>query len=216
MTFPQQRIKHIYVVAPWQFFQPCYEEHLSKTGGAAAMNLVGYMEQHKIVFGSTDSTMTVPTIRLHLRILRRLSMAVVDTGAPVYQGSALYFFDKNEEIWGRTATQVALQESCRSFDSFQSALQNLEDLREASKNLHLLLLRGYNVKLTGRGIAELARGLVLYSKIPASLLPRFPKYADLLKPFGSLEAFHAEFPEGMYDTRQSISRSKLKSEFFSK
>ena len=163
------------------------------------------MDQHKMTFGSADSTMTVATIRLHLRILRRLSLAVLDTGAPAYKDSALYYFDRNEEIFGRKGTQVALQENCRSFDSFQSALPNLDDLREASKNLHLLLLRGYNIKLTGRGIAELARGLVLYSKIPTSLVPRFPRYVDILKPFGSLQAFHKAFPQGLSEARQSVS-----------
>ena len=138
--------------------------------------------------------MTVSNIRLHLRILRRLSLAVLDPSSPAYPESALYFFDRNEEIFGRKAPQVLLQESTRTFDCFQSALPNLDDLRMAATNLHILLLRGYNVKMSQRGIGELAKGLVLYSKIPAALIPRFPKYTDLLAHFVDFKTFHLKYP----------------------
>ena len=167
------------------------EEHLLKNAtSGSATNLVDYMAQHKIVYGTADSTLSVGTIRLHLRVLRRLSLAMLDNSAPAYEGSALYWFDRNEELWGRKGPQVTLQENARSFDAFQAALPNLDDLRDASMTLHILLLRGNNVKMAGRGIADLARGLVLYSRIPAALLPRFEKYSELLKPFGSLREFH--------------------------
>ncbi|CAE7714171.1 unnamed protein product [Symbiodinium sp. CCMP2592] len=173
-------------------------EHLLKNASSgAATNLVDYMAQHKIVYGTSDSTLSVGTIRLHLRVLRRLSLAMVDSGTPAYEGSALYWFDRNEELWGRKGIQVTLQENARNFDAFQAALPNLDDLRDASMNLHILLLRGNNIKLSGRGIGDLARALVLYSRVPTALLPRFEKYAELLKPFASLREFHREFPVGM-------------------
>ncbi|CAJ1443165.1 unnamed protein product, partial [Effrenium voratum] len=125
---------------------------------------------------------------------QRLSLAVLDPSSPAYPESALYFFDRNEEIFGRKAPQVLLQESTRTFDCFQSALPNLDDLRMAATNLHILLLRGYNVKMSQRGIGELAKGLVLYSKIPAALIPRFPKYTDLLAHFVDFKTFHLKYP----------------------
>ena len=155
------------------------------------------MQQHKIVFATSDTTMNVANVRLHLRVLRRLSMAVADPGNPAYKDSALFFFDRNEEIFGRKGLQTILQESTRAFDSFQSALQSLDELRMASENLHILLLRGCNIKMSGRGIGELARGLVLYSKVPQALIPRFPRYTDFLKDFESLRVFHAKFPTGL-------------------
>lgn len=168
-----------------------------KPAASAATGLVEYMQQHKISFASSDTTMNVPNVRLHLRVLRRLSMAVADPANPAYVDSALFFFDRNEEIFGRKGQQTLLQESARTFDSFQSALQSLDELRLASENLHILLLRGCSIKMSGRGIAELARGLVLYSKVPQALLPRFPRYAEFLKDFQSLRVFHEKFPSGL-------------------
>ena len=168
-----------------------------KPTAGAATGLVEYMQAHKIVFANSDTTMNVANVRLHLRVLRRLSMAVADTGSPAYADSALFFFDRNEEIFGRKGQQTLLQESARAFDSFQSALQSLDELRMASENLHILLLRGCNIKMSGRQIPELARGLVLYSKVPQALIPRFPRYAEFLKDFQSLKVFHAQFPVGL-------------------
>ena len=89
-----------------------------------------------------------------------------------------------------------LQESCRYLDAFQAALTDSNDLRMAAENLHVMFLRGYNVKAHGRHVAETARACVMYTKIPAALIPRFPKHAGSLAAFKSLAAFHTAFPAG--------------------
>ncbi|CAJ1436313.1 unnamed protein product [Effrenium voratum] len=157
----------------------------TKSDVSAATALMDYMDHYRITWASGESKMTVSNIRLHLRILRRLSLAVLDPSSPAYPESALYFFDRNEEIfWPQGAAGAAAR----------SALPNLDDLRMAATNLHILLLRGYNVKMSQRGIGELAKGLVLYSKIPAALIPRFPKYTDLLAHFVDFKTFHLKYP----------------------
>lgn len=63
--------------------------------------------------------------------------------------------------------------------------------------MHILLLRKTSLKLTGRGVADLAKGLALYNRIPEALLPHFPKYKDLLNDFANLRTFHEKFPYGL-------------------
>ena len=82
--------------------------------------------------GQSDSKMTIYNVRLHLRVLRRLSLAVVDVSKPTYEGSALFVFDRNEELWGRKSNKVVLQESAKNFDLFQAV--PVEALRTLFRN----------------------------------------------------------------------------------
>ena len=82
--------------------------------------------------GQSDSKMTIYNVRLHLRVLRRLSLAVVDATKPTYEGSALFFFKRNEELWDRKSNKVALQESAKNFDLFQAV--PVEALRTLFRN----------------------------------------------------------------------------------
>ncbi|CAK0856763.1 unnamed protein product [Prorocentrum cordatum] len=117
-----------------------------------------------ITWAHKETTMNLYNIRLHLRILRRLSMAVADVGAPAYKDSALCYFDRNEEIWGRKHPNVTMQETGRSFDAFQSAVPDLGDLRVLAETYHVMLLRGYNVKASGRHAPETAKTLKTFHK----------------------------------------------------
>ena len=74
------------------------QEALSKNkkdGAPPATRLCDYLTNYEIQWADGDTKMTVQNVRLHLRILRRLSMAVVDETAPSYKDSALFFFDRN-------------------------------------------------------------------------------------------------------------------------
>ena len=97
------------------------QENLSASGSsAAAPQLVTMLENSGIRWANAETKMNIYGVRVHLRILRRLSMAVVDSTQPAYQDSALYYFDRNEEMWGRKAPEVQMQESVKYFDSFQA------------------------------------------------------------------------------------------------
>ena len=133
---------------------------------STAMDVAAFFERSGTKFANQDTTMKLGGLRLHVRILRRLSMAVLDPADPKYEFSALYYMDRNEEIFGRTSQQMTMQESNRIFDSFCSALADLSDLRLACEALHILLLRGFPVKISARTVTETARVLPLYSKIP--------------------------------------------------
>ncbi len=100
--------------------------------------------------------MSIHSVRLHLRILRRLSLAVADQAEPKYHESAIYWWDRNEEIFGRKCKEVVLQESSRNFDQFVAAIPDFADLRNVSETLHVMFLRGYSLKLHGRQVAETA------------------------------------------------------------
>ena len=153
--------------------------------------------------------MGVKNVRLHLRILRRCSLAVKDQSAPKHEYSALYYFERNEEIWGRRAAETALQESTRYFDSFQSALPDLSDLRNAAECSHVTMLRGYNVKVAGRQVSEHAKALAMYNKVPAALFPRFPRYASILHCFETLLSFHKAFPAGLHLNGTAVALGKV-------
>lgn len=120
----------------------------------------------------------------------RLASASLNMNEPAYLYSALYYMDANESVWGRKAPQTATQESIRNLDQFQASLQDLDDLRNACEALHVLQLRGVVVRLSGRALAENARALANYNKVPRVLFPRFPHYAEMLKRFESIRAFH--------------------------
>ena len=142
----------------------------------------------KVKFANNETNVNLCSVRCHMRLLRRFSMAVANPSQPQHHESALWYFGRNEEIFGRRAPETTLQESARNLDALQSAIPDLTDLRLASGNLHVMLLRGYTLKTSGRHTAETAKALVLYSKIPHALFPRFPKYAGLLGDFVSMKA----------------------------
>lgn len=83
-------------------------------------------------------------------------MAVVDQSNAKYEGSALYWFDRSEEVFGRRVHQCAMQESGKYFDTFVAAIPDAHDLRNVAETLHIMLLRGYSLKLTGRSVTETA------------------------------------------------------------
>ncbi len=89
-----------------------------------------------------------------------------------------------------------MQESVRALDSFQSALPSNSELRSATETFHIMLLRGYSIKLAGRQVTEQVKALSLYHRIPASLIPRFPKHATALEDFMTLKQFHDKYPVG--------------------
>ena len=72
-----------------------------------------------------------------------------------------------------------------------------DDLRCAAENLYILNLRGSNITLSGRNIADQARALVLYSRIPSLLVPRFPEHKLLLCDFKSFREYHAVYGKGL-------------------
>ena len=150
-----------------------------------------------VTFARDDTVMNVKNIRQHLRILRRLSLAVVGEGTPAYKDSALYFFDRNEEIWGRRCDQVAVQESPKYLDTFQATLPSLGALRDAAENFHVALLRGFSQKVNGRQCGDHARAFAAMNRVPTALIPRFPSYSILLKAFSTYRAFHTSFPSGL-------------------
>lgn len=136
---------------------------------STAADLVKYFEDRGIKFANADTIMKIYGVRLHLRVLRRLSLAVLDPAQPKYEYSGLYYMDRNEELFGRLSPQMSMQEAPRIFDSFQSSLSDLNDLRMACENLHVLWLRGSQLKLSLRTVQDTARCLPLYSKIPKAI-----------------------------------------------
>lgn len=150
-----------------------------------------------IQFASRETEMNVKNVRLHIRILRRLSLAVEDPAAPVYKNSALYYFERNEGLFGRKAPEMAVQESGKYLDQFQAALPDLADLRNAAETWHILNLRGCAPRLAGRQVVEHARALSMYSRIPAALVPRFARYSGMLGNFLGPREFHVAFPVGL-------------------
>lgn len=83
-------------------------------------------------------------------------MAVANQAEPVYEFSALYWFDRSEEVFGRKTKECAMQESGKYFDTFVATIPDMNDLRNVAETLHVMLLRGYSLKLTGRSVAETA------------------------------------------------------------
>ena len=146
-------------------------------------------------FASNDTKMTLANIRVHCRVLKRFGMAVMDQAAPSYKYSAMYYMDRNEEVFHRKTSNTLWQDSPRIVDAFQAALPDLDDLRAACENLHILNLRGQvTLKIGGRSVAECCRALVMYTKIPKYLTPRFPMYQAQLAEFASLKVVAARPP----------------------
>ena len=112
---------------------------LSEGKRGSAQEIMDLMGKYNIRFASKESEMSLDTIRRHMRILRRFAAAGVDQSTVQYDGSALYFIDKLEEIYGRRAEQTQLQESVRSLDSFQSALSEQQDLVAATEDIHIYI-----------------------------------------------------------------------------
>lgn len=177
--------------------EPPQDLLIAEGKAGSAQDILDLLVGANLRYASAETRMTIGNVRLHLRLLRRCSMAVLDPGSPRYEGSALDYFERNENVWGRRAEQTALQESGKYFDAFQAALPNLCDLRCAAENLHIAQLRGYSMRIGGRNVADQARGLLMLSKVPAALVERYPRHRALLTPYHSLKAFHEAFPAGL-------------------
>ena len=66
------------------------QEELQKQGQAnSATSLVDMFELGKLKWAGKDTKMSLWNVRLHLRILRRVSLAVANEAAPSYHESAL-------------------------------------------------------------------------------------------------------------------------------
>jgi hypothetical protein len=124
--------------------------------GGSAQSVMALLVKKNIKFANQETMMTLHLVRSHLRILRRASMAVSDTSNPTYEYSALYYLDRNEEVFGRRVQEVAFQESVKYLDGFIAAIPDAGDLRNTMETVHYLLLRGVQLKLTGRSTAETA------------------------------------------------------------
>jgi len=112
--------------------------------------------------------------------------------------SGLYYMDRNEEVWGRVHPNCILQENLRSLDLFVGTNPDPEDLRVTCEALHFVQLRGHTLKFSGRTCGDQAKALLMYSKIPKSLLPRFPQYATQLMDFEDIAKFHAKYPVNLH------------------
>ena len=64
--------------------------------------------------------------------------------------------------------------------------------------LFVLSLRGHTPRMYTRTVPEQARALAMYNKIPRVLMARMPDYADHLKDFASILAFHKAYPIGLH------------------
>ena len=171
---------------------------------ATAADMEKFMTNHKIEFASNNTQMSLYNIRLHLRVYKKVANAVADPLKPQHEDSALHWFERNEELWGRRATQCTLQEQPRVLDTFTSSFSDAMDLRAAAQTLHVMQLRNYNVKSSVKLVAETAKALPYYVKIPEALIKRYSKYEDLLKPYSSLHAFHEAHPLGTLSTGSPV------------
>lgn len=172
------------------------ESLISAGENGSASSLADLLQQTGMKFANAETKMNLYNVRLHLRLLRRFSFAVEDPSKPAHKNSALFFMERQEEIFGRRSHETQMQESARALDAFQVAVPDPQDLRIACENLHIVSLRGYSIKTLGRHTGETAKALVLYNKIPQALMPRFEKFAHLLKDFRSLMTFHEKYPFG--------------------
>jgi len=178
-----------------RFCSCVYHAQQDSLGGkTSAISLVEWFEAKSIRWANAETKMTLYNVRLHTRIFKRLSMSVLDESNPKYDQSALFWVDRNEDLWGRKGAQTMLQESGRSFDAFVAAIPDNKDLRNVAETYHVMLLRGYNVKAHGRNSAETAKQILLFSKIPPALIDRYPAHKEFLNPFRSLKTFHENFP----------------------
>ena len=174
-------------------FRGTREDQLTTEGrSGSATQVVEWLE--KVQFANRETEMNLKNVRMHIRILRRLSLAVENPAAPTYQNSALYYLERNEGMFGRRSPELVVQESARYLGQFQAALPELADLRNAAETWHILNLRGCAPKVGGRQVVEHARALAMYSRVPASLVPRFPRYAPMLEEFLGPKEFHEAFP----------------------
>ena len=142
-----------------------------------------------------DTKMNANNIRLHIRVLRRLSMAVRDPSAPVHKDSALWWIEKNEYVFGRRSHETSIQETPKYLGAFCTALPQSDRLRDACENLHIANLRGHSIR-GGRHVGDWARALAMVNQIPAAILDRFPKYKDFLENFESMRPVKRSLPNG--------------------
>ena len=118
-----------------------------------------------VKFANKASEVTPQGARMHLRVLRRFSLAVADEVNPAYEKSGLYYLEKCQEIWGRRTPQTALNENIRHLDAFQAGALDLSDLQIACETHFHILLRGNNVNIKEKSIAPYVRACILYTKV---------------------------------------------------
>ena len=171
---------------------------------ASAVDIEAFLAGQQIVWANNSTTMSLYNIRLHLRVYKKCAGAVKDPATPAHEGSALYWLECNEELWGRRASQCVLQEQPRSLDTFVSAFNDMENLRLACETFHVMNLRGFGVKFSVKHVSDTAKALPYYTKIPHALISRYNKHAALLEGYSSLLAFHESHPEGMLLTGEPV------------
>ena len=92
---------------------------------ASAVAIVSLFEHGQMTWAGTESKMSTGNVRLHLRVLRRASFAVLDQSQPKYDDSAIYWLDRSETCGAVKGHQVAMQEAAKSIDMFTSCIPRL-------------------------------------------------------------------------------------------
>ena len=134
-------------------------------GPATAVEVANVLQGVQCV--SKETKVTAATVRQHLRVLRRLSMAVADQSHPVHEKPGLWFLERCQEIWGRRTPRTTLNENVRQLDGFASACVDMNELQMACEAHFYMVLRGNVVKLSDRNIGLYSRACVLTMKVRA-------------------------------------------------
>ena len=132
---------------------------------ATAVEVAGVLKD--VQYASKETKVTPASVRMHLRVLRRLSTAVVDQANPVHENSGLFFLEKCQEFWGRRTPQTALNESVRQLDGFAAACADVNELQMACEAHFYMVLRGNVMKLSDRNVGGYSRACVLTMKARA-------------------------------------------------
>ena len=136
------------------------QEMLIHNGQAgSATDVEKFLAAGNITFANSETTMSLGNIRLHLRIMRRLSLAVIDPANPTFTDCGLDYLEKLEMIYGRRVSQTALLESGRTLDAFTSGVTDFTELRSAIETLFYLSIRGHSLKRPFRQAGETAKVL---------------------------------------------------------
>ena len=134
-------------------------------GAATAVEVAEVLES--VQCASKETKVTATSVRMHLRVLKRLSMAVADQANPVHEKSGLWYLEKCQEIWGRKTPQTALNGSVRQLDAFAAACVDSNELQMGCEAHFYLALRGNVTKLSDRTVGVYARACVLTMKARA-------------------------------------------------
>ena len=83
-----------------------------------AVALEKLFKDGKVVFATSETSLTAKSIRTALRCMRRLSHAVLDKTTPGYHRSALFYLESLEDIFGRRVTETTILDSLHVLDCF--------------------------------------------------------------------------------------------------